>query len=100
MLYYIYNKEILWLKKQKRRIIKKVVITIPAYFTETQREATKIAGEGAGLEVIKIINEPTAAALAYGLGEKQDIKRQDDEDNFFLLNTNTPTEDNLDEKKF
>ena len=79
--------------------IKKVVITIPAYFTETQREATKIAGIGAGLEVIKIINEPTAAALAYGLGEKQDIKRSDDEDNFFLLNTNTPTEDNLDEKK-
>lgn len=79
--------------------IKKVVITISAYFTETQREATKIAGIGAGLEVIKIINEPTAAALAYGLGEKQDIKRSDDEDNFFLLNTNTPTEDNLDEKK-
>ena len=79
--------------------IKKVVITIPAYFTETQREATKIAGEGAGLEVIKIINEPTAAALAYGLGEKKDIKRLEDDDNFFLLNTPTPTEDNLDEKK-
>ena len=79
--------------------IKKVVITIPAYFTETQREATKIAGQGAGLEVIKIINEPTAAALAYGLGEKNDIKRSDDEDNFFLLNTNTPSEENYDEKK-
>ena len=79
--------------------IKKVVITIPAYFTETQREATKIAGQGAGLEVIKIINEPTAAALAYGLGEKKDIKRSDDEDNFFLLNTNTPSEENYDEKK-
>lgn len=79
--------------------IKKVVITIPAYFTETQREATKIAGEGAGLEVIKIINEPTAAALAYGLGEKKDIKRSDDDDNFFLLNSNTPSEENFDEKK-
>ena len=79
--------------------IKKVVITIPAYFTETQRESTKIAGEGAGLEVIKIINEPTAAALAYGLGEKKDIKRSEDEENFFLLNTKTPSEENFEEKK-
>lgn len=78
--------------------IKKVVITIPAYFTETQREATKIAGEGAGLEVIKIINEPTAAALAYALGEKKDILRSDDDDNFFLLNANIPSEDNFEEK--
>lgn len=81
--------------KQK---IKKVVITIPAYFTESQREATKIAGKGAGLEVIKIINEPTAAALAYGLGEKTDKKSSDDDDNFFLENTESPSEDNLDKK--
>ena len=47
--------------------IKKVVITVPAYFTERQKQATKNAGEIAGLDVIKIINEPTAAALAYGL---------------------------------
>jgi molecular chaperone DnaK (HSP70) len=48
--------------------IKKVVITVPAYFTERQKQATKNAGEIAGLEVIKIINEPTAASLAYGFG--------------------------------
>ena len=62
--------------------IKKVVITIPAYFTESQREATKIAAEGAGLEVIKIINEPTAAAIAYGLKDKKDLLNTD-EDNIF-----------------
>jgi len=48
--------------------IKKVVITVPAYFTEKQKQATKNAGEIAGLQVIKIINEPTAASLAYGFG--------------------------------
>src|SRR5690625_2605227 len=45
----------------------KAVITVPAYFTDAQRQATKDAGEIAGLEVLRIINEPTAAALAYGL---------------------------------
>ena len=49
--------------------IKSVVITVPAYFTERQKRATKIAGEIADLEVIKIINEPTAASLAYGFGK-------------------------------
>ena len=49
--------------------IQKVVITVPAYFTERQKQATKHAGEIAGLEVIKIINEPTAASLAYGFGK-------------------------------
>ena len=62
--------------------IKKVVITIPAYFTDAQREATKIAAEGAGLEVIKIINEPTAAALAYGLKDSNDLLYSE-EDSFF-----------------
>ena len=51
--------------------IKKVVVTVPAYFTERQKQATKNAGEIAGLEVIKIINEPTAASLAYGFGKCQ-----------------------------
>ena len=51
--------------------IKKVVITVPAYFTERQKQATKNAGKIAGLEVIKIINEPTAASLAYGFGKCQ-----------------------------
>ena len=49
--------------------VKKAVITVPAYFNNSQRESTKIAGELAGLEVLRIINEPTAAALAYGLNE-------------------------------
>ena len=48
-----------------QRSIKKVVITVPAYFTERQKKATKNAGEIAGLDVIKIINEPTAASLTY-----------------------------------
>jgi len=52
--------------------IKKAVITVPAYFDDAQRKATKEAGEVAGLEVMRIINEPTAAALAYGLDKKKD----------------------------
>jgi len=47
--------------------VKQAVITVPAYFNDSQRQATKEAGEIAGLEVLRIINEPTAAALAYGL---------------------------------
>ena len=52
--------------------IDKVVITVPAYFNDSQRQATKDAGRIAGLEVLRIINEPTAAALAYGLDKKKD----------------------------
>ncbi len=51
--------------------VEKAVITVPAYFDDAQRQATKQAGEVAGLEVVRIINEPTAAALAYGLDKKQ-----------------------------
>ena len=79
--------------------IKKVVITIPAYFNEAQREATKIAGEGAGLEVIKIINEPTAAALAYGIGERNDLQISEEDVNIFLPNKEIPSNENFDEKK-
>jgi molecular chaperone DnaK len=50
----------------------KAVITVPAYFNDAQRQATKQAGEIAGLDVVRIINEPTAAALAYGLDKKTD----------------------------
>src|SRR6188768_297697 len=49
-----------------------VVITVPAYFDDAQRQATKDAGRLAGLEVLRLLNEPTAAALAYGLEKKQD----------------------------
>ena len=56
--------------------VKQAVITVPAYFNDAQRQATKDAGKIAGLEVLEIINEPTAAALAYGLensyGQKND----------------------------
>ena len=52
--------------------VSKAVITVPAYFNDAQRQATKQAGEIAGLEVVRIINEPTAAALAYGLDKKND----------------------------
>ncbi|MCS6902490.1 MAG: Hsp70 family protein, partial [Myxococcales bacterium] len=49
--------------------VSKAVVTVPAYFNDNQRQATKDAGQIAGLEVIRIINEPTAAALAYGFGK-------------------------------
>ncbi len=52
--------------------IEKAVITVPAYFNDAQRQATKDAGKIAGLEVMRIVNEPTAAALAYGLDKKKD----------------------------
>jgi len=54
--------------------VSKAVVTVPAYFNDAQRQATKDAGKIAGLEVLRIINEPTAAALAYGLDKKKDEK--------------------------
>ena len=54
--------------------VTQAVITVPAYFSDAQRQATKDAGKIAGLEVLRIINEPTAAALAYGLDKEQDQK--------------------------
>jgi heat shock 70kDa protein 1/2/6/8 len=56
--------------------LKKVVITVPAYFNDSQRQATKDAGAIAGLEVLRIINEPTAAAIAYGLDKTEDKKEK------------------------
>src|SRR3989442_5706723 len=50
--------------------ISQAVITVPAYFNDNQRQATKDAGKIAGLEVLRLVNEPTAAALAYGLDKK------------------------------
>src|SRR3954463_2193491 len=62
------------LKKRAEHILKttvtKAVITVPAYFNDSQRQATRDAGKMAGLDVLRIINEPTAASLAYGLGTK------------------------------
>ena len=51
------------------------MITVPAYFDDSQRQATQDAGKIAGLNVLRIINEPTAAALAYGLGEEKTSAR-------------------------
>ncbi|HUS51016.1 MAG TPA: molecular chaperone DnaK [Candidatus Paceibacterota bacterium] len=96
--------------------VKDVIITVPAYFNDAQRQATKDAGKIAGLEVKRIINEPTAAALAYGLGKKInekiavfdfgggtfDISILDIGDNVFeVLSTNGDTHlggDDIDEK--
>jgi heat shock 70kDa protein 1/2/6/8 len=54
--------------------VDKAVITVPAYFNDSQRQATKDAGAIAGLEVLRIINEPTAAAIAYGLDKKDEVR--------------------------
>lgn len=61
-------------EKQLGRVIKKAVITIPAYFTDAQKQSTRVAAQLAGLEVIKIISEPVAASLAFGHSEK--IKKE------------------------
>jgi molecular chaperone DnaK len=69
-----------WQKNEKTaedylgQTVTEAVITVPAYFNDAQRQATKEAGEIAGLKVMRIINEPTAAALAYGLDKKKDQK--------------------------
>lgn len=68
------------LKKRAEHILKtpvnKAVITVPAYFNDAQRQATRDAGKLAGLDVLRIINEPTAASLAYGLGKAQEANKE------------------------
>jgi molecular chaperone DnaK (HSP70) len=58
-----------WGRRQLGQPVRKAVITVPAYFSDAQRQATREAGALAGLEVVRIVNEPTAASLAYGLGD-------------------------------
>ncbi|MCK6455749.1 MAG: Hsp70 family protein [Phycisphaerae bacterium] len=58
-------------EKHFGRPVRKAVITVPAYFDDSQRQATRDAGQIAGLDVVRIVNEPTAAALAYGLGQQR-----------------------------
>ena len=60
-----------WAEAHFGETVERAVITVPAYFNDAQRQATKDAGKIAGLEVLRLVNEPTAAALAYGLHEKQ-----------------------------
>ncbi|KAJ0100871.1 hypothetical protein Patl1_06362 [Pistacia atlantica] len=62
-------------------MVKNIVITVPAYFNDSQRQAIKVAAEIAGLNVMKIINEPTAAVIAYGLDEFQQKYKQDISEN-------------------
>ena len=57
------------------KTVEEAIVSVPAYFNDTQRRATKIAGELAGLKVDRIVNEPTAAAIAYGLHEKKDYTK-------------------------
>lgn len=67
-------KEVAEVKLGKK--VSKAVITVPAYFNDNQRQATKDAGAIAGLNVLRIINEPTAAAIAYGLGAGKSSKER------------------------
>src|SRR6202040_2832878 len=60
-----------WAEAHFGESVERAVVTVPAYFNDAQRQATKDAGKLAGLEVLRLVNEPTAAALAYGLHEKQ-----------------------------
>src|SRR5258707_5998962 len=60
-----------WAEAHFGEPVDRAVITVPAYFNDAQRQATKDAGKIAGLEVLRLVNEPTAAALAYGLHGKQ-----------------------------
>jgi molecular chaperone DnaK (HSP70) len=59
-----------WAQQELRAEVSKAVITVPAYFSDAQRQATREAGQIAGLEVVRILNEPTAASLAYGFGDQ------------------------------
>lgn len=67
-------KEIAEVKLGKK--VEKAVITVPAYFNDNQRQATKDAGSISGMNVLRIINEPTAAAIAYGLGSNKSNKER------------------------
>ncbi|HYS23596.1 MAG TPA: Hsp70 family protein, partial [Candidatus Eisenbacteria bacterium] len=60
-----------WADEYFQDVVDRAVITVPAYFNDAQRQATRDAGRLAGLEVLRLVNEPTAAALAYGLHEKK-----------------------------
>ena len=64
-----------WAEASLGRGVQKAVVTVPAYFDDAQRQATRDAGRLAGLEVVRIVNEPTAAALAYGIGTDNDQRQ-------------------------
>jgi len=62
-------------EKELNQVVSKAVITVPAYFNDAQRQATRDAGKLAGLDVLRIVNEPTAASLAYGLGQEKESSK-------------------------
>merc|ERR1719440_2060159 len=65
-------------EKELGRPVSKAVVTVPAYFNDAQRKATQAAGAIAGLDVLRIITEPTAAALGYGLDQQSSGKKDDE----------------------
>ena len=77
--------------------VKKAVITVPAYFNDEQRNSTKLAATSAGLEVLRIINEPTAASLAYGLNKKIPKNEKTNMDNFLNFINNQKINENNNE---
>ena len=77
-----------WAEAALNQPVKKAVITVPAYFDDPQRQATRDAGRLAGLEVLRIVNEPTAAALAYGLGGEDRGSRVEDGQKRNLVDAN------------
>ena len=93
----IQNAEEFIAQKNQGVKIKKAVITVPAHFRDHQKEAVKLAAEMAGIEIARIINEPTAAALAFGLGKDLKNCNEDDENDsnpFSIFNPNFPGDSN------
>ena len=92
---YILEKLVQNARNYLNRPIRKAVITVPAYFQDAQRKATELAANLAGLEVLRIINEPTAASLAYGLNKKLPKKITNNP----ILYLNKEKNQNINEKK-
>ena len=99
---YILEKLVQSARNYLNQPVRKAVITVPAYFNDAQRNATKLAASQAGLEVLRIINEPTAASLAYGLDKKLP-KKENITKSIFNINNDNPydnifKEDNKDDE--
>ena len=90
---YILEKLVQSARNYLNQPVRKAVITVPAYFNDAQRKATKLAASQAGLEVLRIINEPTAASLAYGLDKKLP-KKENGTKTIFNINNDNPYDKN------
>ena len=82
-------------QKYLNQYVKKAVITVPAYFNDSQRTATKIAAVQAGLEVLRIINEPTAASIAYGIERKLKLNKSNENPNDIIQEDNNNEKNKL-----